>query len=209
MAAYRAAPRAAASRRACGAPAPALAGARRAPPPPRSTPATPAAEPPIRRLRRRSPKTGHAAGSRIDRSTQCGQVDLVQCHDRHPRRVGGRSAGPDPRPAIRIRAPHRGALHRGGHRRPGRKRRRHRKPDDCANRARHQRGGPAHRAGGRPRGRHAAGSIRRATGAPQRQARCSWRSTRPKASITTSRWPIFISWAWASRIRSRPRTIRA
>ena len=113
---------------------------------------------------------GNAAGSRIDRSAECGQVDPVQCHDRHPRCVGRRSAGADARSAIRIRAAHGCAVHRGRYRRPGRECRRHRELDDCANRTRDQRSGSAHRAGGRPRRRHAAGSIRGATGAAQRQA---------------------------------------
>ncbi len=117
--------------------------------------------------------------------------------------------GPDARSAIRLRAAHRSSLHRGRYRRPCRERGCHRKPDDRANRARDQRGGPADRAGGRPRGRHAAGSIRGAAGAPQRQAACSWRSTRPRASITTSRSPIFTSWDWASRTRSQPPTTKA
>ena len=64
-----------------------------------------------------------AARSRIDRPAERGQVDLVQCHDRHARCAGRRSAGPDARSAVRVRAPHRGALHRGRHRRPGRERR--------------------------------------------------------------------------------------
>ena len=92
-----------------------------------------------RRLRRPTLLRPHrrqcAAGSRIDRSAECRQVDPVQCHDRHARRLGRRPAGAHPRSAVRFRAAYRSPLHRGRYRRAGGKRRRHRELDDRADRA--------------------------------------------------------------------------